>query len=61
MSSLAKNYLIYHLIHIIFNFLLNYLLLFPQQHIELSTSIFIEPLYKQNKKHKGDKENYEKH
>jgi hypothetical protein len=39
-SSLAKNYLMSPLLHTIFNFLLNYMLLFPQQRVVLSTSFF---------------------
>jgi hypothetical protein len=34
-SSLAKNYLMSPLFHMIFNFLLNYVLLFPQQRVRL--------------------------
>jgi hypothetical protein len=38
-SSLIKKYLMSHLLHTIFNFLLNYVLLFLQQGVGLSTSI----------------------
>jgi hypothetical protein len=37
-SILAKNYLMSHLLDTIFNFLLNHVLLFPQQRARLSTS-----------------------
>jgi hypothetical protein len=44
-SSLPKNYLISHLLHPIFNFLLNRVLLFSQQHVVLSTSYMLKRLF----------------